>query len=483
MLDSPTAPRAQPTGHRIAGELVDRAPGEHLTSYDPSTGNPLGTVPQGTADDVAAAVASARYAAPDWVDLSVSERAELLHRTADRIREAADMLTRLHTAEIGRPIDESRGAVAAAADAFDEFAALGPLHRGRSLRGGPDAVDLMEPTARGVAAVITPWNDPLPIAATHLAANLVVGNPVILKPSELAPLCSTALFDLIDVPTGVAALVHGDGRTGAALAASDVDVVAHTGSVQAGREIATRCGQRLARAIVELGGCDPFIVDADVDPVHAANQIVLGAFTHAGQLCTAAERILVHRAVAEPVIDALIAHSRALRVGPADDPRTEMGPLISTEARDRVRVMIADAVDRGARILTGGTIPDHLDEAGSFLSPTVITDVPVDAPLWAEEIFGPVAPIRIVDSFEEALALAADTHYGLAATVLTSSFDHAAAARRRLGVGTLKINAVFGGAPAGSAEPAGCSGLGRGYGPELLDEVTRLSVFHQSPHP
>lgn len=448
-----------------------------IRSENPATGEIIGTVPIGSVDDVADAANAAIGASGSWAHRPAAERAGILRDAAERIRERVDELADLHTAEIGRPLRESRGSVLAAADALVEFAVLGTAHGGRRLAGGPDAIDLVEPAPRGVAAVITPWNDPLPIAATHLAVNLVAGNTVVLKPSELAPLSTAALFDTFETPTGVATLVHGDGSTGAALAASDVDIVAHTGSVRTGREIATRCGQRLAKAIVELGGCDPIIVDADVDPDRAARQIALGAFTHAGQICTAVERVILHRDIADDVLTALVEHVGSLRVGPGDDPETDMGPLISADARRRVRTMITDATGRGARIIAGDADPAD-DGPGWFHPPTIVVDVPTDTALWGDEIFGPVAPVRIVPTFDDALELAADGLHGLAATVLTGSMEHAMRAGRALRVGTLKINDVFGGAPAGSAEPAGASGLGRGYGPGLLDEVTRSRVLH-----
>lgn len=462
--------------HRSGPEGNGR--GGVIHSENPATGEIVGTVSIGTVDDVAEAVAGSRAVFASWASRTVSERATVLRDAARRIRERVDELSALHTAEIGRPGHESRGSVLAAADAFEEFAVLGTIRGGRRLDGDAAAIDLVESAPRGVAAVITPWNDPLPIAATHLAANLIVGNTVVLKPSELAPVTTAALADLVDAPDGVSTLVHGDGLTGAALAASDVDIVAHTGSVRTGREIATRCGNRLSKAIVELGGCDPIIVDAGVDPSWAAEQIALGAFTHAGQICTAVERVILHRDVADAVLDELVRHVAELRVGPGDDPSTDIGPLITADARRRVREMVTDAVRRGARVVTGTTGDPDDDEPGWFHPPTVLVDVPIGAPLWSDEIFGPVAPVRTVDTFDDAVALAADSPFGLAATVLTHSADHAMAANRALRVGTLKINHVFGGAPAGSAEPAGCSGLGRGYGPELLDEVTRSRVLH-----
>ena len=332
---------------------------------------------------------------------------------------------------------------------------------------------------RGVAAVVTPWNDPVAISCQLLAAALVTGNTVVYKPSERAPLSAVRLAELLDLPAGVLNVVLGDGRAGRPLAGHpDVDVVLHVGSTATGREIAAACARTGAKALLENGGKDPLIVDQGVDPGWAAEQAALGAFANAGQICTSVERIYVHRSVADAFLDALVARAEGLVVGPGTDPATTMGPLVDRRQREVVHAHVAEAVAQGALARTGGELPDG---PGAFYPPTVLTDVTDDMTVLREETFGPVAAVRVVSSFDEALHLAADSRYGLAATVLTPSQEHAQRAWRELPVGTVKINAVFGGAPGGAAEPHRASGTGFGYGPELLDEVTTVKVVHYQP--
>jgi len=304
---------------------------------------------------------------------------------------------------------------------------------------------------------------------------------VVFKPSEKTPLTGERIVELLDIPGGALQLLHGDARAGRPLACHEgVDLVVHTGSVQTGREVARACAGRLGKALLELGGKDALIVDAGVDPEWAADQAAVGAFANAGQICTSVERIYVHEAVAAPFLAALTRRARTLRVGSGMDPDTEMGPLIDDEQRMWVHRHVQDAVSDGAELLAGGELPDG---PGFFYPPTVIAGPSSDAPVLREETFGPVAAVRTVRSFDAALVEAASGEFGLAATVLTPSQAHAQRAWRELPVGTVKVNAVFGGAPGGAAEPRKHSGMGFGYGPELLDEMTHTKVVHIEPCP
>ena len=282
------------------------------------------------------------------------------------------------------------------------------------------------------------------------------------------------------LPDGVLSLVTGDAAVGAALAAADVDTVAHVGATATGRSIAASCARTGAKALLENGGCDPLVVDRDVDPAWAADQAALGAFANSGQICVAVERIYVHREVADAFLAALVGWAKALVVGPGLDPATEVGPLVDRRLRAAVHARAAAAVDAGATVRCGGSIPAG---PGAFYPPTVLSGCSDDMAVVREETFGPVAPVMVVDSFEEALSRAADSPYGLAATVLTASMSNARRAWRELPVGTVKVNAVFGGAPGGAAHPRRASGTGFGYGPELLDEVTVTKVVHLEEPP
>jgi succinate-semialdehyde dehydrogenase/glutarate-semialdehyde dehydrogenase len=454
-------------------------PAGEFVVTNPADGLPVTRAPEASEADVATAVKAARSAATGWARTPAAERAAALARAATAVEEQAGRLAELTSCEMGRPLASARAGVEAGVGTLRQYAELGPLHRGRSLAGGVDSLDLMTYAPRGVVAAITPWNDPVAVSCGLLGAALVTGNAVIYKPSERTPATGCALTRLIaaHLPDGVLSMLTGAGAVGAALAGADVDLVAHVGSTASGRAIAAACARTGAKALLENGGSDPLIVDAGVDPAWAAEQAATGAFANSGQLCVAVERIYVHRELAAPFLDALVARATALRVGPGRESRTELGPLVDRRLRDAVHGQVTGAVEAGAVARCGGRVPDG---PGAFYPATVLADCTDDMAVVREETFGPVAPVVVVDSYDEALSRAADSPYGLAATVLTRSMGNAQRALRELPVGTVKVNSVFGGAPGGAAHPRGGSGEGFGYGPELLDEMTVTKVVHLS---
>jgi acyl-CoA reductase-like NAD-dependent aldehyde dehydrogenase len=485
MTDTQTTdrPRADrwPLRHRWAAQWHDAAAESWVDRFDSFDGTPIGRVPCATPVQVQEAVAAAGQATRAWADTPAAARAALLHEAADRVQAMREELGRRQVHEMGKPLGDALGGVDAAVGSMRQFAELGPLHQGRTLQGDPGAIDTIHHVPRGVAAVITPWNDPVAIAAQGIAANLAVGNTVVCKPSERSSFSVAGLIEAFDhLPAGVVNLVLGDGTTGASLVDSDIDVVVFTGSVRTGRAVAGRCGPRLVHCVLELGGNDAVVVDDGVDPRWAAEQIATGGFANGGQICVAVERAFIHRAVADDVIAALVEEARTRRTGSGLDADTVLGPLVDEAHRQLVHGHVLDAVERGARCLAGGEIPDG---PGTFYPATVLVDVPADARIMQEETFGPVVPVVVVDDFADGLSRAAASEYGLAATVLTPDQTHAIDAARTLPVGTVKVNAVFGGAPGGSADPHGASGSGLGYGPGLLDELTRQRVVHLRPTP
>ncbi|WP_422749616.1 aldehyde dehydrogenase family protein [Mycobacterium sp. WMMD1722] len=442
---------------------------------DPRTGETASRVPVADTSTCDEAVKRARAAAPAWARTPAAERAAALTAAAAAVRAAAEELAELNERETGKVRQDALGGVEAGAGTLVQYAELGPLHRGRTLHGQWSATDLMVPEPRGVIAVLTPWNDPVAVAAGLLGAALVTGNTVVHKPSERCPATGRRFAELLaaELPDGVLEIVDGDARVGARLTgAEDVDVVAHVGSSVTGREIAAACARRGAKAVLENGGNDPLIVDAGVDPRWAAEQAATGAFANAGQICVSVERIYAHRAIADAFIEALVDQARQWR--------ERIGPLVDERQREVVHGHVTEAVDAGAQLRVGG---EPTPGPGSFYPPTVLTGCTPDMLVLREETFGPVAPVRVVEDFDTALAEAAADRYGLAATVLTPDMAHAQTAWRTLPVGTVKINAVFGGAPGGASEPRRASGSGFGYGPELLDEMTAVKVVHWSPPP
>ena len=444
-----------------------------ISVLDPRTGDNVTQVEVTNSAECDDAIGRAAEAADFWARTSPADRAAAIAAAAADVRAAADELAELTERETGKSLGDARGGVDAGVETLLQYSQLGPLHRGRSLQGGWSATDLMVPQPRGVVAVLTPWNDPVAVAAGLLGAALVTGNTVVHKPSERCPQTGRRFAELLAarLPEGVLQIVNGDGAVGAHLAAAElVDVVAHVGGSATGREIAVACAQRGAKALLENGGNDALIVDADVDPVWAAGQAALGAFANAGQICVSVERVYVVQSIADAFISALVdeASSWADRIG----------PLVDERHREQVHAHVEDARRRGAHVLIGG---EPASGPGSFYPPTVLTDCAPDMAVLREETFGPVAPVRVVADFGAALDEAADDRYGLAATVLTADMAHAQDAWRTLPVGTVKINAVFGGAPGGASEPRRASGTGFGFGPELLDEMTAMKVVHLSP--
>ncbi len=431
-------------------------------------------------DGVDAALRAAQAAFPDWRRTSPAERADLLRAAASAIRSDADRLGLLLTETTGRLLHEATASARVAADLLEEAAAAVLSGGGRALAGPTTAVDMVRLEPRGVVAVITPWNDPYPAAAGLLGAALATGNVVVHKPSERSSTPSVELARHLQqhLPEGVLTVVEGGPEAGAALVRDPrLDVVTHIGSTTAGRAIADAAGRNGIRVIRENGGNDPLIVDAGVDPAWAAGQIAEGAFTNGGQLCTSVERVYVHEAVHDDVVAELVRLAEALRAGDPRDEDTTLTRLVDERQLAVVQSHVDDALLRGARCLTGGRllVPDTL-----WYAPTVLTDCNHDMLVMQEETFGPVAPVMRCSSFDEALALADDSTYGLAATVLTPDLAHANRAVAELDVGTVKVNAVFGGAPAGSADPRRESGSGCGFGPELFRELTAAKAVHLS---
>jgi acyl-CoA reductase-like NAD-dependent aldehyde dehydrogenase len=442
---------------------------------DPHDGTPLEPVEPERIAAVSTAVLRARAAQAGWCRVHPAARGTVLREAADAVAARADELAELNHRETGKTRADARGGVDAGVGTLRQYAELGPLHRGRALQGSFGAIDYSIARPRGVTVVITPWNDPVAIACGLIGAALAVGNTVIYKPSERCGLVGRLLGEILapHLPSDVVQTVSGDGETGRLLCEQpDVDLVAHVGSTETGLMIDRAALATGAVVIRENGGNDSMIVDAGVDPGWAAEQAALGAFANTGQICTSVERIYVHREIADAFVRELVRVARRL------NDSGDLGPLVDETMRSIVHAHVVDAESGGATVVTGGRVPAG---SGAFYPATVLTDVRDGMRVMTQETFGPVAPVRVVDDFEEALVCAGRDAYGLAATVLTRDMAHAQLAAASLPVGTVKVNSVFGGAPGGSAEPRGASGRGFGYGPELLDEMTTTTVVHLAP--
>src|SRR4051812_4158566 len=447
-----------------------------VTVRDPRDGTLVGSLPSAGPEEVSQALAAARAAQPGWAATDPAERGRLLRGAAARLARSAREVAAMNSRETGRPEAQALAGVEAGIATLEQYAELGPLHRGVSLRGSVHASDYTLRQPRGVAVLLTPWNDPVAVAAGLLGAALVTGNTVLHKPSERCPHVGRLLGEAL-APAflpGVFTTLTGGPEVGRQLAAAAVDVVAHVGSSATGSTIAHAALSTGAHVVRENGGNDPLLVDDGVDPVWAAEQAAIGAFSNSGQICTSVERIYVHRAVAGPFCDALADQARRW------NRQGLLGPLVDTRMREAVHAQVSRALGLGAIAAEGGAVPEG---PGAWYPATVLLDCTEQMDIMTEETFGPVAPVRVVDSFAEGLELAGAGRYGLAATVLTGSIGNAQQAAAALPVGTVKVNAVFGGAPGGAAQPRGDSGRGFGYGPELLDEFSLVKVVHLGPLP
>ncbi|MCU1573286.1 MAG: aldehyde dehydrogenase family protein [Micrococcaceae bacterium] len=448
---------------------------ETLTIRNPRDGSLVGTLAAASADDVDRTLAAAAAAAPAWAATDPETRGNLLAAAADVLAAAAQELAELNAVETGRPLEEALGGVLAGVGTLRQYAQLGPVHRGRSLRGKQLAADYTVPEPRGVVVALTPWNDPVAVACGLIGAAVVTGNTVVHKPSERCPHLGRRLGELLTqpFPPHVFASLDGGADVGRLLTSSPgVDVIAHVGSTATGTAIRLAAAGTGAHVLLENGGNDALLIDGDVDPAWAAEQAALGAFANSGQICTSVERIYVHQDIADDFLAALVLEAERRN---ADGG---LAPLVDDRLRVAVHAQVADAVASGATAAAGGQLPEG---PGSWYPATVLTGCTQDMTVMSEETFGPVAPVQVVPDFETGLELARAGNYGLAASVLTAGLEHAQRAVAALPVGTVKINHVFGGAPGGAAQPRGASGTGFGYGPELLDEMTTVKVVHIQP--
>ncbi|MBW0019798.1 MAG: aldehyde dehydrogenase family protein [Mycobacterium sp.] len=484
-LDVAPAPTdlTSPRSLLIDGRWRPAASGETRISIDPGTGESLAAFAQAGADDVDDAVQAAARAFTDsqWRDMTADARGRLLWRIAELIDADADSLARLESRDMGQPITLSTEVnLPLAAAVFRYYAGWCTKLEGRqSVVSIPDQFHYTRREPLGVCALITPWNFPLAIAAWKLAPALATGNTVVLKPAEQAPLSTLALAELCvraGVPAGVVNCLTGGPEVGQALVAHPVVAkVSFTGSTEVGKEVAAAAAATLKRVSLELGGKAPSIIarDADIDAVVMGN--VQGAMFNTGQACAAYTRFYVDtRRVDEFVTKAAKAASQ-LAVGPALDPETEIGPLISAEQRERVARYVDSGLRQGAQLITGGRpASGPLLDAGFFYEPTVFAGVRDDMVIARDEIFGPVMSILTYDDEDELLQRANDSDFGLAAVVWTQDLVTAHTFAHRIRAGTVFVNQlplIDPGAPWGGF---GMSGYGREMGTYALDEFTEI---------
>jgi succinate-semialdehyde dehydrogenase/glutarate-semialdehyde dehydrogenase len=452
----------------INGEWRDATSGETFASTNPATGEVIGHAADAGVDDAREAIGAADAAFADWSTRTAYERSAFLYQAHQLMLERREALAKLMTEEQGKPIRMARNEVGYAADFLLWFAEEAKRVYGETIpsaRADQRFLVLRQPV--GVVGAITPWNYPVSMLTRKIAPALAAGCTIVLKPAEQTPLLAVEVFKLLEevgLPEGVVNLV-----TTAQPEIVGAELVTHprvrkitfTGSTEVGKLIAQQAAAGVKRVSMELGGHAPFIVFDDADPVHAAKGAAAVKFLNTGQACICPNRMLVQRGIAEEFVATMESRFIALKAGSGFTDGVTVGPLIDAAALAKMERQVADALDKGARLVTGGErlTADGLD-AGCFYAPTLLADVTPDMLIYREETFGPVAPVIVFDGDDDAIAMANDTDYGLASYVYTKSLTRAFRAIEQLEFGMVGVNDIN---PTSAAAPFGGvkqSGLG-----------------------
>jgi succinate-semialdehyde dehydrogenase/glutarate-semialdehyde dehydrogenase len=463
-----------PTGLFIGGTWREASGGGRIAVEDPATGRTLVEIADGTVEDGAAALDAAVAAQAAWARTPTRQRGEVLRRAFDLIAARAEDFALLMTLEMGKPLAEARGEVAYGNEFFRWFSEEAPRIAGRYAQnpaGGSRLLTLKQPV--GPVLAILPWNFPLAMGTRKIAPALAAGCTIVVKPATQTPLTTLLLAQVLaeaGVPDGVVNVVTTSttGKVTAPLIADPrLRKLTFTGSTPVGKKLVEQSAEQLLRISMELGGNAPFLVFDDADLDKAVDGAMAAKMRNQGEACTAANRFYVQRGIAEEFSRRFAERMGSLVVGRGTEDGAQVGPLIDARARDDVAQRVTEAVDGGARVLTGG---GPVGDAGYFYAPTVVVDVPADARLLTEETFGPVAPVVVFDTEEEGIALANDTEYGLIAYAFTQGLERGMRVAEALETGMVGLNA---GVVSNAAAPFGgvkASGFGREGGLEGIEE-------------
>ncbi len=458
----------------IGGEWRDASGGGTLAVEDPATGEPLVEVADGQAEDAKAALAAAADAQGEWAQHPPRERGEILRRAYEEIVQRTDELALLMTLEMGKSLGESRAEISYAAEFFRWFSEEAVRIHGRYMvntTGKGRILTMRRPV--GPCVFVTPWNFPTAMGTRKIAPAIAAGCTMVVKPAQQTPLSMLALAQILEhagLPGGVLNVItakHSGEVIEPLLKDPRTRKLSFTGSTEVGRKLIEQSAEQILRVSMELGGNAPFLVFGDADLDAAVEGAMLAKMRNVGEACTAANRFHVHESLAEEFAGRMAERMGALKVGPGTDPETDVGPLIDADQRDKVAELVDDASERGARLLLGG---ERVGERGYFYAPTVLAEVPDDARLLAEEIFGPVAPIATFSSDEQAIEAANRTEYGLVAYVYTRDLDRAFRVCEAIETGMVGLNQGVVSNPAAPFGGVKQSGFGREGGFEGISE-------------
>ncbi|WP_431918461.1 NAD-dependent succinate-semialdehyde dehydrogenase [Amycolatopsis tucumanensis] len=458
----------------LAGQWRDAADGSRFGVQDPGTGQQLCEVSDAQDADVGEAIEAAVAKQEEWAATPPRERGEILRRAWQLMTDRADELARLMTLEMGKSLEESKAEVTYAAEFFRWFSEEAVRIDGRYARspaGGGRVLVSKHPV--GPCILVTPWNFPLAMGTRKVGPAIAAGCTMIVKPAQLTPLSMLNLAGLLKeagLPDGVLSVLPSTSASrvvNPALADPRIRKLSFTGSTEVGRKLVEQCAPNLQRMSMELGGNAPFLMFEDADLDAAVKGAVTAKMRNNGESCVAANRFHVHSSVAGEFTRQLTEAMSSLKVGHGTEDGVKVGPLISAEQRDKVVELVEDALSRGAHATTGGKA---LDGDGFFYAPTVLTDVPPDARILREEVFGPVAPVTTFEDEDEAVRLANDTEFGLVAYVFTRDLDRAIRVGERMATGMVGLNT---GLVSNASAPFGgvkASGFGREGGAEGIEE-------------
>jgi succinate-semialdehyde dehydrogenase / glutarate-semialdehyde dehydrogenase len=458
----------------IDGQWCDSSTGKRLKIINPATEGEIAEVAFGTRADCRRAVEAAQAAMGPWAKLTSWDRAKILKKTADLMRERADGLARTLTMEQGKPLAEAKAEVLHSADTFEWFAEEGKRAYGQIIPNsapGKRHMTIKHPV--GVVGAISPWNFPITLQARKIAPALAAGCTIVCKPASQTPLCLVQVFECMveaGLPAGVANLVMGPAQEigDEFLENQAVRKISFTGSTEVGKQLMRGAADQVKRLSLELGGHAPFIVFPDADPEVGAKIAVMGKFRNNGQVCIAPSRFYVHQDVAKKFTEASVEFAKQLKVGNGLDAGVEIGPMFEKRAMDGTVSLIEDAKKCGAKLLTGGKRSEKFAK-GYFFEPTILTNMPMNARIMTEEPFAPVMPLLDFKNLDDVIKAANNTKYGLAAYVFTNDLSIAWKMAEGLEAGIIGINDPV---PATPQCPFGGmkeSGYGRELGHEGLE--------------